>query len=470
MKWIIAALLLFLAQIVTVVVAERKRPHKMMAWLTVQFMAPFAGFLAFLFLARRYTHRRHPRRAGSEQLERARHELEKRCRSDIPFDRSAEDVGPLAEHAAFSFAPVTYRNRTDVFAEPGPAFESMLDAMEAATDHIHIEFYIFRDDRIGERFGNTMIRKAEAGVRVRLLYDGMGSLRLSGAFVKRLRDAGIETGCFLPPLFAFFDRRLNYRNHRKILVVDGKIGFFGGLNIGDEYLGNDPKLGYWRDTHIRVEGDAVPWLQHAFLTDWYFVKGEALTGKRYFPLHGWTGRERVRIVKSGPDMESHPVYELFFACIVSAKRRIWIETPYFVPDSGLLAALKTAAVCGVDVRVIIPSVSDSPIVQWATLSYAEELMPFGVRFYRYRKGFLHAKVMIVDELACSGTANMDMRSFFYQFEMHAMFFDPATVKRFESDFVRDLNESEEIVWSEFRERPIGSKIRHHFARLLSPLF
>ena len=469
MKWIIAALVLFLAQIVTIVVAERKRPHKMMAWLTIQFIAPFAGFLAFLFLAFRYKHFRHPRRTASERLERARHELAERCRTDIPFDRSAEDVGPLAEREAFPFAPVTWRNRTDVFAEAGPAFESMLDAMEAATDHIHIEFYIFRDDRIGGRFLNAMIRKAEAGVQVRLLYDGMGSLSLGGAFVKRLRDAGVETGCFLPPLFAFFDRRLNYRNHRKILVVDGKIGFFGGLNIGDEYLGNDPKLGFWRDTHIRVEGDAVPWLQHAFLTDWYFVKGEALDGERYFPLHGWTGRERVRIVKSGPDMASHPVYELFFACIMSAKRRIWIETPYFVPDSGLMAALKTAALRGLDVRVIIPSVSDSPVAQWATLSCAEELIPFGVRFYRYRKGFLHAKVMIVDQLACSGTANMDMRSFFDQFEIHALFFEPDTVKRFENDFARDLNESEEIGLSEFRERPFAIKVRQRLARMLSPL-
>ncbi|EHS55552.1 cardiolipin synthase, partial [Paenibacillus sp. Aloe-11] len=294
-----------------------------------------------------------------------------------------------------------------------------------------------------------------------------GSRRLGKAYLKRLRDAGVETGCFFPLFTTFFDKRLNYRNHRKIVVVDGKIGFFGGLNIGDEYEGKDPKFGYWRDTHFSIKGDAVLWIQYTFLTDWYLVKEQSITDFVYYPVQESQGQEFVQIVKSGPD---ETFLELLFSFIVSAKKRIYIETPYFVPDSAILLALKTAVIRGIDVRVIIPSFPDKKIVYNASLSYVQDLLQAGVRFYSYQKGFIHAKVVISDQLACSGSANMDMRSFCEQFELNAVFFNRKVVDHLVQDFYQDLSASHELSLSEFEKRSRIQKIKEVFARLLSPLF
>lgn len=363
--------------------------------------------------------------------------------------------------------PITACNETTVYTEGEQAFEAMLESIAGAEHHIHIEFYIIRDDRLGTRFERLLIRKAQEGIKVRFLYDGIGSRRLGKAYLKRLQDAGVETGCFSPLLTTFFDKRLNYRNHRKIVVVDGKIGFFGGLNIGDEYLGKAPKFGYWRDTHFSLKGDAVLWIQYTFLTDWYLVKEQIITDSAYYPVQESQGREWVQIVKSGPD---ETILELIFSFIVSAKKRIFIETHYFVPDPGILLALKTAVISGIDVRIIIPSVPDKKLVYYASLSYVKELLQAGVRFYCYQKGFIHAKVIISDDLACSGSANMDMRSFYGQFELNAVFFDGKVVNRMVQDFYRDLRVSNEMLLSEFEKRSTMQKMKEVFARLLSPLF
>jgi len=345
-----------------------------------------------------------------------------------------------------------------------------LKAMAEAKNHIHIEFYIVRDDDLGSRLQHLMIEKAKQGVKVRLLYDGIGSHRLGKDYLKRLRDAGVETGCFLPPLRSFFDQRINYRNHRKIVVVDGKVGFFGGLNVGDEYIGNDSKIGYWRDTHFRIMGDAVCWLQYTFVADWHFVKGRLLTEDEFFPMQANHGEEWVQVLKCGPDEPRNRIPELLFTCMVSAKKRIYVESPYLIPDPGMLMALKTAAIHGVDVRIIIPTVPDTMIVYCATLSYAQELLNAGVRIYRYKKGFIHAKVFVADHLAFSGSTNMDMRSFYGQFEINAVFFDGKVVNRLVEDFYTDLKESKEMSLSDFEKRPTMQKLKEAFARLLSPLF
>lgn len=228
--------------------------------------------------------------------------------------------------------PITAYNETTIYSEGKQAFEAMLEAIAAAMHHIHIEFYIIRDDHLGSQFERLLIRKAQEGIKVRLLYDGIGSRRLGKAYLKRLRDTGIETGCFFPPFITFFDKRLNYRNHRKIIVVDGKIGFFGGLNIGDEYVGKNPKIGYWRDTHFSITGDALLWIQYTFLTDWYLAKEQIITDSFYYPIQKSQGKELVQIVKSGPD---EPILEFIFSFIISAKKRIYIETPYFIPDPSI---------------------------------------------------------------------------------------------------------------------------------------
>ena len=289
------------------------------------------------------------------------------------------------------------------------------------------------------RFKDVLLRKAREGVEVRVIYDGVGSLDLKVSYVQELKDGGVQMECFLMPRIAFFDKRMNYRNHRKIVVVDGKLGYVGGINIGDEYLGKNKKLGFWRDTHVKLEGDAVYYLQLVFMRDWWFTARERLDNRAYMPVHECTGTEQVQIVASGPDLHADAILESVFSAISVAKQRLYIATPYFIPDPSVLMGLKTASLSGVDVRIVLPYRSDSRLVQYSSLSYVQELLEAGVRVYRYRKGFLHAKVMIVDRLmAAVGTANMDMRSFYSNFEINANLFSSAAIDRLEEDFMQDL--------------------------------
>ncbi|WP_178075993.1 cardiolipin synthase [Paenibacillus oralis] len=471
MIWIILALLLLVFQIAAVVIFEYSRPYKAVTWVVILFLFPLFGYLLYFFIGKEYILKRPINPADHIRLEQVREHLSERCERQrieggvnpaaLPNDR----IHSILEHAA-SF-PVAVGNETTVYAAGEEAFEDMLQAISLARHHIHIEFYIIRDDELGFRFQQLLIQKAKEGVKVKLMYDGIGSHKLRKSFVNRLHEAGVETGCFSPPLISFFTRSLNYRNHRKIVVVDGRIGYFGGLNIGDEYLGKDPKIGYWRDTHFRIEGNAVWWIQYTFLTDWYFVKGILLADPEYYPLQESKGKEWVQIVKSGPDK---PILNLFFSCFVSAKRRIYIESPYFVLEPGVILALKTAAISGVDVKVILPAVPDSKVVYLASLSYIQELLQTGARFFLYEKGFIHSKVVIADDLACSGSANMDNRSFCGQFELNAIFYDGKTVNQLVRDFCRDLSASKEIELSQYEKRPQLQKYKEAFARLFSPLF
>ncbi|MFD3260449.1 cardiolipin synthase [Paenibacillus lentus] len=467
MLWIIMALLLFILQIIIVIIVEYRRPDKAVTWLVIMFILPLVGFLIYSFVAKTYSCHLHRRKENS-YWEAFKANLLDRMDRHIPrnrFEKILRQENALLQN--IPSAPLTAYNETTVYADGGQAFEAMLKSIAAAKHHIHIEFYIIRDDELGTRFERLLIQKALEGIQVRLLYDGIGSRRLGKAFLNRLQYAGVETGCFFPPQTTFLDKRINYRNHRKIVVVDGKVGFFGGLNIGDEYVGKSSKFGYWRDTHFRIKGDSVLWIQFAFLTDWYMVKKQLLTDPVYYPFQDIQGKEFVQIVKIDPD---ETMLELVVSLILSAKKRVYIETPYFIPDPRVLFAIKTAVKCGVDVRIIIPGLPDKNLVYNASLSYVQELLQAGVRFFYYKRGFLHAKVLISDGLACSGSANMDMRSFYYQFEINAVFFDEEVVKRLVQDFYKDLSVSQEVMLSEFMERPRIQKMKEVFARLLSPLF
>ncbi|MCL6458819.1 MAG: cardiolipin synthase, partial [Gorillibacterium sp.] len=273
-----------------------------------------------------------------------------------------------------------------------------------------------------------------------------------------------------PMRAAFFTKLLNYRNHRKIVVVDGLIGFLGGINIGDEYLGKDPRFGLWRDTHMRLIGDSVYFLQQTFINDWEFVSGEKLVDSRYYPDHKCIGKEEVQVLTSGPDAEWDTILELYFGAISTAVDRIFLVTPYFIPDPSILMAIKTAALSGVEVKIILPGLTDHPLVKSASYAYIEDLMLAGVQFYQYQAGFIHAKILIVDEtVATVGTANLDMRSFFDNFEMNAVMFNKETIRKLDEDFLEDLAKSEEMNLENFRKRSRQQRAKEVFARMLSPL-
>lgn len=470
---ILTLLFLFLVgQTVVVLIREYCRPHKAVSWIVVLYLFPVIGFLFYWFVSPEYSCLRPIRSKDDKALETLKKQLIHRCeqRLEAAFscNPSAFPEEDLLNHLKFRHAlPFTAWNETTVYREGRSAFAAMLEAISAAKHHIHLEFYIIRADVLGSTFRDLLIRKAQEGVQVRVLFDGIGCHRLRKSFLKPLREAGAEIGCFGPPLRAFLSRRINYRNHRKIVVVDGTTGFLGGLNIGDEYVGKNAELGYWRDTHFRLRGDAALWIQYAFAEDWLEVKRQFLNDPSYYPKPQTDKIQFLQIVKSGPD---ETIVELIFTLIVTARKRIYIETPYFVPDPGVLMALKTAAGRGIDIRVIIPSVPDTQLVYWATLSFVEEMLSAGIRFYRYRKGFIHAKVLLCDDTACSGSANMDMRSFTGQFELNAVFVDDHAVRHLEADFFRDLEESDEITLEDFLKRPRSQRMKEVFARLLASLF
>jgi cardiolipin synthase A/B len=474
--WLVFALILFIFQIVTILLLEFRHPTKTVAWLLILFIFPIIGFVMYYFLAKEYTHRRTVRRKGQRMLGELRRDLNHKARlaqeiNDLPNQEIHREDRLFALLHNIPSSPITKCNEVKVLSDPKEAFASILEALEGAQRHIHLEYYTIRADDIGRRFQQLLIAKARQGVEVRLIYDGVGSYELPQAYLKPLREAGVLTYCFLPPLVAFFDKRANYRNHRKIVVVDGQTGFLGGVNIGDEYLGKDPKLSPWRDTHLRIEGDAVYYLQHTFLTDWGFVSGEKLASPEYFPEHVCEGDEHVQIVSSGPDTAWAPILEVYLGAIGAAKEQIYIATPYFIPDSSVNMALKTAAVSGIDVRIVLPGVTDSQLVYLASMSYVTELLQAGVRFYRYKEGFMHAKIMLIDRMLASvGTANMDMRSFFSNFEINALLFDRKSVSKLEQDFLHDFERSEEIELELFEQRPRLQRFKEVLARLLSPLF
>ncbi|MCM3267541.1 cardiolipin synthase [Paenibacillus elgii] len=476
MLWLVIALTLFIIQILTILVGEFRRPAKAMAWLFVLFLIPVIGFVMYYFLAKEYTQRKKVKRKGLRLVNDIRHLGKKQRSADFQPEEDRLN-GWRHEPRLFSLlnnipgALITMHNEVRVLTDATAAYPAMLAAMEQAKGHIHFEFYTIRNDGIGRQFHELLIRKAQEGVKVRCIFDGIGSYQLDSRFVQELKQAGCEVYFFLPAVIAFFDKRMNYRNHRKIVVIDGIRGFLGGINIGDEYLGANPKLGYWRDTHLELEGDAVYSLQYTFLTDWMFVTGKRLADSEFFPEHDCPGRKPVQIISSGPDEHWDAVLEMFFASITAAKRRIYITTPYFIPDPSITMGLKTAAISGVDVRIIFPQKADSRIVNYASLSYLEELMQAGVRFYAYQKGFIHAKVILIDNLLASvGTANMDMRSFYNNFELNAVMFDKETIHRLETDFILDLKESREVKLEAFEKRSRWQKGKEVIARLLSPLF
>ncbi|WP_435922204.1 cardiolipin synthase [Paenibacillus sp. DYY-L-2] len=475
MIWLVAILLAFIFQIATILLLEFRKPDKAIAWMFILFAVPLIGFILYYFLAQDYKKRRKLRRSGSRLFQEMKERLWRQAEivesigemSNPQFEGQERLFNLLTR---ISESPITGCNETKVLSSGEEAFDAMLAAMEKAKDHIHIQFYIFRDDGIGKKFKEIMIRKAREGVTVRFLCDGLGSYRLPASFVRALKEAGVEVYFFLPPFIAFLDRRVNFRNHRKILIIDGTVGFVGGLNIGDDYLGLYKKMGYWRDTHLQITGDAVYFLQNTFLGDWRLASGQKIHDPDLFPEHHCRGKEQVQVLSSGPDQHWNALQEMCFGAMTSAKRRIWIATPYFIPDPGIYEGLKMAAVSGVEVIVIIPGHADSRVVKLASLSYVEDLLKAGVQFYEYAKGFIHAKVLIVDDLLASvGTANMDMRSFFCNFEMTAVMFDPEPISRLSRDFEQDLSDSRLIVPQKFSRRPRRQKLAEMLARLLSPL-
>lgn len=372
-------------------------------------------------------------------------------------------------------SPLTANNEVKLLINGEEKFPELLSALENATSHIHIEYYIYEDDITGNQVADLLIKKAKQGVEVRFMYDDFGSHSLRNSFINKLQDAGVQTAPFYKIKWYAFANRLNYRNHRKIIVIDGKIGFVGGINISDKYRNDLTKENhlFWRDTHIMIRGQATAYLQYLFMGDWNFCSATPFEfSETYFidkTKQEVIENEVVQIAASGPDSKQPVIFYSLLEAINSAKKSIYITSPYFIPDESLMDALIIAVQGGLDVKILIPGVSDSKIVNAAASAYYTELLKVGAKIYKYSKGFVHAKTMVIDgDVAIVGSANMDYRSFDLNFEVNAILYSKNIAGQLTEVFENDLKESELIDAQAWLDRPKYIHLWEKLVRLLSP--
>ena len=365
--------------------------------------------------------------------------------------------------------PFTRRNDAELLVNGDKTFEAIFEEIESAKEYLLVQFFIIKDDRLGREFQSALMRKAAQGVRVYLLYDEIGCIRLPGSYLKELRNAGVIVSPFNTTKGIRNRFQLNFRNHRKVVIADGRVAFTGGLNVGDEYMGRSTALGPWRDTHVCVHGPAVQALQFTFVEDWYWAT-HSVPNLEWKPVLPQSADKSILVVPSGPadDLETCGLF--FVHAIHSAKRRVWISSPYFVPNSKVVAALQIAALRGVDVRILLPEKADHILVWLSSFSYYNETEPFGVRLYRYQPGFLHQKAMLIDdEIAAIGSANLDNRSFRLNFEIMLLIVDADFGARMRTMFEEDFASSRMVEQGELDARPVWFKFAVGVARLLAPI-
>jgi len=462
--------------VVIMIVLENRSPLKTISWVLVLLLLPGLGFILYIFFGQNFRKEKIIARKGLRNHHRlnylAHSQITQLTHGNLGDNETArEPTGIVRLLLNNSSSVVTTGNEVTFLNNGKDKFEALLRELKNARHFIHLEYYIFAEDRIGNVVKKILKEKASKGVEVRLIVDDVGSWELKSSFFEEMRKAGVEVYSFLQVRFPLLTSKVNYRNHRKIVVIDGHIGFIGGYNIADRYKEGDAKTyGIWRDTHIMIQGDAVNSLQSIFLTDWYFVSQTELTDPKYFPASKPVSNKVMQIVASGPDSDWPAIMMGIFHTIASARDYLYIATPYFLPSESVLFALKTAALSGVDVRIIIPEKSDAFITLLCSRSYIREMLEAGVQVYFYQKGFLHAKTVVADDkISIVGSANMDFRSFEQNFEATAFIYDKDTAQEMKATFFKDQSDSEIILLPEWIERPYIEKVKESFARLFSPL-
>ena len=470
--------LLFINVLLSIVIVffERREPKAVWTWLLVLYFIPILGIFLYFMIGYDF-HKRQMFR--TKEIEDAMYSAVSKQEETIireEFQPSDPRLQKFSDTVLMNLeaADAVYSadNQVEIFTDGREKFRALYEEIQNAKEFVHIQYYIIRNDELWKPFEELLTEKVKQGVEVRLLYDSMGSRGMKKSDWKRLQEAGIQIGEFFPALFGRLQLRINYRNHRKIAVIDGKTAFVGGFNIGREYVGLDPKFGYWRDTHLKIQGSAVLSLHIRFILDWNYATNQNLfLADRYFRIpEKAPGEEAVQIISRGPDSRWQNIRNVYLKMISKARKNIYIQTPYFIPDESVMDAIRIAAMSGVDVRVMIPCKPDHPFVYWATYSYIGELLEAGAKCYTYDNGFLHAKGMVVDGVvSCYGTANMDIRSFRLNFEVNAVIYSVKTAERMEAIFLEDLKSCTRITRYLYGRRPFAVRVKEQFSRLLSPL-
>ncbi|WP_054957886.1 cardiolipin synthase [Paenibacillus dakarensis] len=460
-----------------VIFQERRDVGSTWAWLLVLLLIPIAGFILYLFFAQNFRRKRlfywdDIKKKGLDRGLKFQESLLRSEQFQFKNHVSWKNKDLITMNLLHNQAVLSEDNQVEVFTDGKEKFAALFQDIEEATEFIHIQYYIIQKDRLGKRMMDLLTKKAKQGVNVRVLYDELGSRRINPRFLQELRDAGGQVEAFFPSKYRLINLRLNYRNHRKLVIIDGKIGYVGGFNVGDEYLGLNPKFGYWRDTHLRIVGTAVYSIQTRFILDWNQASSnhDIVYFPSLFPHLPTQGNVGIQIVTSGPDSEYEHIKNGYLKMISSAQKSIYIQTPYFIPDSSMLDALRVASLSGVEVNVMIPDKPDHMFVYWATLSYIGEMLSVGAKVYLYSNGFIHAKTLVIDEeIASVGTANIDFRSFKLNFEVNAFLYDEGIAERLSQDFKQDIKVSRLLTLKEYRERSKWIRIKESISRLLSPI-
>ena len=450
--------------VIVVIISENRNPIKTISWIMVLIFLPIVGLVIYAFFGQDYTKRRNI----SQKMYL---KIKKRPINNLDdlVEYPPEHVDLIKLLRNLNQAPLLQSSSVDYYIAGRDKFDALFRDIEKANEHIHIEYYVWDDDVVGNQLKNALIKKSAQGIKIRVIVDSVGSWKVKRSFYEELRSAGIEVEEFMKVKFPMFTSHVNYRNHRKIVVIDGKVGYIGGMNVADRYI-NGPKWGNWRDTHIRIEGMGVQGLQSVFLIDWFMVSKSLITSRDFFPPLENFGDNLMQIVSSGPYSSAREILQGFMHAIFSSKSSIYIQTPYFIPPEGLYEALISASVRGVDVRLMVTRKSDSLLVQLASRSYYKRLMQAGVKVYLYEPGFLHSKLTVIDDsLTLIGSANFDVRSFEQNLEVEAFIYNEETALRGKDIFLEDQKNSTEIVLREWIKRSFWIRFKESFVRLFTPL-
>ncbi|TDO91279.1 cardiolipin synthase [Halanaerobium saccharolyticum] len=460
-------LILNIIFIVLLIFFERKDPTATWAWLLILTLIPVLGFILYLFFGLTPKKRRvYQRKQQADELKNNRLKYFKRTAEEqkAGFDHLEQSIMRLGIQSDLP-AEIGY-NQLKIYKNGEEKFKDLFQDFKKAEKFIHANYFIINNDQLGNEFMRILTKKAAEGVEVRLLYDKMGCRNLSRYAIVNLEDAGGEVVSFAP-----FVLDINYRNHRKNVIIDGQVGYLGGINIGDEYLGRSKRFGDWRDTHLKIKGESVDSQQYRFLLDWNFASGDDLLAEeKYFPEKKYKGDSALQIVSSGPDSREEEIKAMFLKMIYEAEETIYIQTPYFIPDQSMLEALMLASRAGVEVKIMVPDRGDHPFVYAANNSFVGQLLEAGARCYHYTKGFLHSKTICIDGRVLSiGTTNMDVRSFKLNFEINAFIYDRERAEYHDQLFEEDLKYSQEITKELYENRGWTMKLRESVSRLLSPI-
>lgn len=461
--------LIYFAVVITtifVVILDNRNPIKTMAWILVLFFLPVVGLLFYLFFGRSTRKEQLITKKGYARLSK---------RPMMEYQTQESLAGNVSKQRLVSFftqvnSALTFEgNQVEFYTNGYSMIQSMIRELSRARHHIHLEYYIFEDDAVGRLLRDVLIDRARAGVKVRVLYDDVGCWKVDHAFYEQMLCEGIEVQGFLKVRFPQFTSKVNYRNHRKLTIIDGEVGFIGGMNIAERYL-KGVSWGSWRDTQVKLSGKAVYGLQTAFLTDWYAVDRSLITSAEYFPAMSSRGETIAQIVTSDPVGEWKDIMQGLMMAICSARHYFYVQSPYFVPTEQIKTALQTAALSGVDVRLMLPKRADTWLIHESSLSYLEDMMKAGVKIYLYRRGFLHSKLMVCDdELSTVGSTNMDFRSFEHNFEANAFFYDKMTALAIKNIFLEDQKHCLLLSSKIWNKRSWKNKVIESVVRLLAPL-